>query len=264
MLSGLSRCGICGAAMVGSRSHNWEYYRCSGRDRVTGQRSCSQPGLRLNMIELAIWNVVRGVLTDPERLAGVFNDHRAELAAVQADNEAERNTIAVQIEKLARRQFRLQQALVDPDLGDAFPAFRDDLRTTLARKRDLERRLEALQPASTPAAPADFRQFCKRIAASIDTMSDPDLRRTFLRATVSEIQLSPENITINFAIDAPAAIAVIDRKPAGGDDPGGMTTNCKPRQCAKIHRPQNPRNQSRLPHERPAPRTHRPSHHHVR
>jgi site-specific DNA recombinase len=159
LLTGLLRCGRCGAAVCGSYSHGYPYYKCSGKDPVTGKRSCGERSIRLDSIEPVIWTDVVDTLSSRARLAALLNAQFAESAALESDHAAERADLADQIERLRRREFRCRQAMLDSDLADSYAAFRDDLRTIIQRRQQLERRLESIAPAHQPVRAESFSDF---------------------------------------------------------------------------------------------------------
>jgi site-specific DNA recombinase len=156
LLTGLIRCGRCGAAVCGSYSHSHPYYKCSGTDPVTGKRSCGQRGIRLDSIEPMIWSDAVDTLSNEAKLARLYNAHFAEAAERESDHAAERADLAEQIEKLKRREFRARQGMLDSDLADSYAAFREDLRTTIQQRQGLERRMESIAPAQQPVRPPEL------------------------------------------------------------------------------------------------------------
>jgi site-specific DNA recombinase len=261
LLTGLLRCSVCNAAVCGSYSHGWSYYRCSGRDEKAGTRSCASRGIRLDVLESAIWHDVTATLGNRKLLAAALTERSAELSRKNADHEAERLQLTAQMEKLARREFRARQGMLDADLSDSWNAFRDDLRTTQAKRRELERRMGALAPAPVVARPEDFTELCRRMKAAA-RITDRGQRRDFLRACIEVITVSPENVDILFEVDPTAAIAAIGSKP--DDDPAGVTRNCQLRERQKIHRSKDRRRQSQISPQRDAPQSHRSGHHPAR
>lgn len=74
-------CRLCGYAFYGKvarglvggrRPADYGYYRCTGTDahRFGGEPQCSNRSLRSEKLEQAVWQQVRAVLDDPQRIAG--------------------------------------------------------------------------------------------------------------------------------------------------------------------------------------------------
>ena len=67
LLSGLLRCGLCGAAMSGTTNHRKQrYHRCNARNQ--SNKTCSLDYFRAEKLERPIWKKVSGWLEDPESL----------------------------------------------------------------------------------------------------------------------------------------------------------------------------------------------------
>jgi len=79
LLQGLVVCACCGYAYYGKAISNrarkghprdYAYYRCVGTDayRFGGQRVCTNPQVRTDRLEQAVWQQICRLLQDPERL----------------------------------------------------------------------------------------------------------------------------------------------------------------------------------------------------
>ena len=118
LLSGLVVCKKCGYAYVAHRSGpkgaGKLYYCCLGVDagRFHGQKVCSNPSLQAPLLEEAVWNDVRALLLEPERLAQEFER--------RFHGDAKTTTVARtvqaldrQISQLKRRVARLVEMYAD-------------------------------------------------------------------------------------------------------------------------------------------------------
>lgn len=85
LLQGLTCCAICGYAYYGKTTRqrgaghclkDFCYYRCSGTDgyRFGGERICSNPQVRGEFLEAAVWREVCELLTNPRRLEEQHQD----------------------------------------------------------------------------------------------------------------------------------------------------------------------------------------------
>jgi site-specific DNA recombinase len=263
LLTGIVRCGRCGAAICGSYSHGYPYYRCCGVDPVTGRRACGERGIRLEAIEPQIWRDVVDTLSNRARLAALLNARFAEAAATETDHAIERAALTDQIEKLHRREFRCRQAMLDADLSDSFAAFREDLRQTIQRRQEAQRRLESITPARQPAQPESFSEFCRQMRRARQ-ITDRAQQRDFLRACVEQITVAGDEVNLQFSLNLPAAMAAIEQSPEGNDGPGTSGRNCQPSQRPALYRPKDGRRQSRIAPQRAAPQSHRSGHHPAR
>ena len=80
LLQGLVVCKRCGYGCYGKPTSRasakgegrvpYAYYRCTGSDayRFGGQRLCWNKQIRTDMLDAAVWDDVRGLLSEPERV----------------------------------------------------------------------------------------------------------------------------------------------------------------------------------------------------
>jgi len=110
LLSGLMRCGKCGATMHGnlvtSRGKKRAYYVCTAKSPgIRGQERCRSQYLNAPELEEIVWERVSGWLTSPERL-------RAELRVFSPDEtatvlEMELLTIETELAKACKERSRI-------------------------------------------------------------------------------------------------------------------------------------------------------------
>jgi len=84
LLQGLIVCQRCGygcyvkstvpASAKGKGKVPYTYYRCTGSDahRFGGQRLCWNKQIRTDMLDAAVWEDVRQLLSEPERVRGEY------------------------------------------------------------------------------------------------------------------------------------------------------------------------------------------------
>jgi site-specific DNA recombinase len=89
LAGGITRCGGCGRLMFTNSTaskglHYYYYYRCPSR-RDNGKEACEVTNRRADHLEAEVWESVRAILSDPERL-------RADLdAMIEMKRQASRN-----------------------------------------------------------------------------------------------------------------------------------------------------------------------------
>jgi site-specific DNA recombinase len=83
LLQGLVQCQQCGYAFYGKpisrtaakgKTRTYAYYRCLGTDayRFGGERVCTNPQVRTDLLDLMVWRAVSGLLAHPERVAEAY------------------------------------------------------------------------------------------------------------------------------------------------------------------------------------------------
>jgi hypothetical protein len=156
---GILRCGGCGYAMMtnsisshGSKRLN-HYYRCP--KRLRDRESCPQPrNWRADRTEPAVWELVSGLLTDPEQLRADL-ERMVELERARLRGDPHQETKAW-LEKLAEvdrerhgyHRLAAKGRMTDQELDEALAELdetRDTAERELAAMRGHQERVEALE-----------------------------------------------------------------------------------------------------------------------
>jgi len=205
LLSGIMRCGVCGAAMVGQgSSRHYHYYMC-GNARRKGREVCPSPILPKDRVEGFIIDRIKSYILTEENLEELVRLTNEELCQSCSENRERLELIQAQIEEMDNRLSKLYDAI---ETGD-FKA------TELApRLRALSRKKEELLQAKTDAE--EILRY-----KSVD-MADPqvvkdyadDLRnllakssiteqRSFLKSFVERIEVDESEAKVYYTIPMP-------------------------------------------------------------
>jgi site-specific DNA recombinase len=206
LLQGLICCAQCGYALCGTTratpdGERHGYYRCTGTDRYRfgGDRVCDSRAVRLDMLDSAVWQQVRGVLDDPERLAEEYRrridspNHRGEeLTGMQA------------------QVARLQQGvgrLIDGYAGGLIS--KEEFEPRIAKMRERIRRLEAQaeELADEERVQTDLRlivgqmeEFGARVRAGL-AEADWEVKRDVIRALVKQVEVGRDQVNVVFRVN---------------------------------------------------------------
>ena len=115
LLQGLVTCKLCGYAYYGKAVSNraakgkprdYAYYRCIGTDayRFGGHRVCSNTQVRTDLLEAAVWQEVRNLLENPQRLEAEYRRRGSEPTSAMDETLT---SLSAQIAKLRRGIGRL-------------------------------------------------------------------------------------------------------------------------------------------------------------
>ena len=206
LLSGILKCGQCGASMfgVGAKSGQFHYYVCSTAYRQ-GSKVCGErPVRRERMDDFAIAKIVPAVLRDENitRIVDILNEEKAQESATATDRV---NTFEHELNGVAQRLERLYEALETGlvKLADLAP-----------RIQELRIRQNALTTAKTeaagqavagPKASLDrqrviaYARDLKRLL-SIGTVAE---RRTVMQWFVEEIRKQEPQVTVRYRVPVP-------------------------------------------------------------
>src|SRR5262245_29002402 len=120
LLQGLVVCKRCGYGCYGKPTSRasargkvpYAYYRCTGSDayRFGGQRPCWNKQIRTDMLDAAVWEDVRGLLSEPER---VRREHERRLQGAETGPRQEVEHLAKLVSNVKKMISRLIDAYGD-------------------------------------------------------------------------------------------------------------------------------------------------------
>jgi site-specific DNA recombinase len=198
-LRGLLKCAACGFACCVYPNHGKPRYRCRNINRLTYERQCQQPSQPVQAIEDAVWSETMDAFRDPARLWKLMLHHFRSAVTDQPAVQKQRASLERDIQRLKQREFRAAQSMLDAELADVYQTFRSDLKASQAARRDLERRLAALQPMAV-IPQADLEQYCRETLAMLEAAMDPEVRRETLRKVIERIDMDKTEIVIHFRL----------------------------------------------------------------
>lgn len=212
LLSGITRCGDCGAPMCGIYAkwwHVWERrYTCRRPAGANGFEGCKPVKMVIaDDLEKLVWEQVCAVVADPDALA-----RRAAADCPQIDQiKAELKRIETRLAETNKGREALLDALSAGvvDLDDSVKARLVDLKKRKERLEAKQRELEAVL-CSTSAHGTPLNEL-RAIAADVINRLDElefEERRALVRAIVSEITITGrpkrrlEGVSINITLRA--------------------------------------------------------------
>lgn len=222
---GMARCATCGNGLAVHRVYHGEkkhlYYRCYTRYN-TGHDACSNNRHnRAEPLEGAVWNGVRSLLADPERLQGQYEAYlERRRRKLRGDPDRKASDLAGRLADLdeERRGYLRQNArgaISDSDL-DAMLAEVDDkregVRGALAEATERQQTLARLATEREEV----FGRF--RAMSEMDLRhASSELRRKVLQALRVTVEVDEEgNATIRGIFDADIGMLLpMDDAPAG-------------------------------------------------
>jgi site-specific DNA recombinase len=214
LLSGLLKCGHCGAAMTGVSGGNrlgrkYRYYRCTTRDK-RGAAACPGRPFAADGAEMYVVEKLREAARLGDIAAGLTADAQAEVVSKQALFAEERRGLAQYIEMKEGERAQAVAALTKAQeatqraLDDLIVTLSDHIDEATSRFADLDQRLSALEDATVEAA------WVAETLSNLDRVWDllaPENRHRLLHAVVSRIEALGADAPIVVQFDT----AVLDR-----------------------------------------------------
>jgi site-specific DNA recombinase len=211
LLQGLLVCDDCGHGFYGKplslssgkgKRRDYAYYRCIGMDayRFGGQRICDNKQVRTDLLEAVVWEDVRSLLSEPERIEQEYQ-HR--LDARKKGNRSQTSSGFVGVIQHVRRAIaRLIDAYQDGLLERVeFEPRIKNAKDRLARLQ-AEAKVQAEQETEEQQLQLVMGQL-KEFAGKVkEGLQDADwmTRREIIRALVKRIEIDKENIRVVYRV----------------------------------------------------------------
>ena len=211
LLQGLVVCKRCGYGCYGkptSRASSkgegrvpYAYYRCTGSDgyRFGGQRLCWNKQVRTDLLDAAVWEDVRRLLSEPERVRGEY-ERRLRGAEAGPSHDVEH------LGKLVNNVKKMISRLFDA-CGDGLVEKSEfEPRISVARERlaklegEYRQRIgEAAQESELRLLIGQLEEFARRVS---DELKEPDwdTRREVIRALVKKVEIDEQEIRIVYRV----------------------------------------------------------------
>ena len=238
LLQGLVVCGRCGYAYYGKavlkshakgrRQYRYAYYRCIGTDayRFAGGRVCTNTQVRADQLDDYVWESVRRVLEDPDRVIQEWT-RRSKTDRAQSERRVQRDEAGA---VLASHERSLKRVLDAYEAGvldlNELTERSERLRTRIQRAReDLHQAEEKLTETVTLQAVAGrLKDFAARVKDGLDRLTWHE-RQQLVRALVARVEVDEEGATVVYRLPstAPSSGPNDDRSgPPAGEPPAGM------------------------------------------
>jgi site-specific DNA recombinase len=234
LLQGLVVCKRCGYACCaaglqrasGKTKKPYSYYRCLGSDkfRSGGQRLCWNKAVRTDFLDAAVWEDVRGLLSEPERIRAEYQ-RRHQRKKPGSDREAD------QLTKLVSQVKKTISRLIDA-YGDGLLE-KSEFEPRVSAARERLSRLEQEQNEATAHKIQDtelrfvigqLEEFAERVS---DGLRQPTwaTKRQIVRALVKQVEIDQDEVRIVYRVGPPTG--------DGGGLPRGGLQHCPDREGAK-------------------------------
>jgi site-specific DNA recombinase len=210
LLQGLLVCGCCGHAFYGKpvslssgkgKRRNYAYYRCIGTDayRFGGQRICQNRQVRTDMLEVAVWEDVRSLLSEPERIEQEYrrrlNDHASRHSQANSDLSAMIQRVQRGIARLidAYEDGLVERAEFEPRIKTA----KDRLARFQSEAKDRDQ--QEAQAGELRLVIGQLREFADKLKAGLQ-QTDWESRREIIRAMVKRVEINKENVRVVYKV----------------------------------------------------------------
>ena len=211
LLQGMVVCKRCGygcygkptsrASAKGKDKVPYAYYRCTGSDayRFGGQRLCWNKQIRTDMLDAAVWEDVRQLLSEPERVQREY-ERRLQGAETGPGQEVEHlGKLVSNVKKMISRlidaygEGLLDKSEFEPRISAA--------RARLAKLEDEHRQQigEAAQEAELRLVIGQLEEFSRRVSQELQE-PNWETRREIVRALVKKVEIDEQEVRIVYRV----------------------------------------------------------------
>ncbi len=205
LLSGIMRCGSCGATMVGHGGHKrYRYYMC-GNARRKGREICPSPILRKERVEGFVVERIKGSVLTEENLTELVRLTNEELAQTCAEEKENLKLLEAQIAEVDSRLGKLYDAVETGEFRGGLLAPR--IKDVLEKKEELEKakaRAEEIlrYEAADMADPEVVRNYVNDMRDLLTNSSITE-QRSFLKSFVEKIEVGDSELKMYYTIPMP-------------------------------------------------------------
>lgn len=224
LLSGLLRCGCCGAPFtIVNRSH----YGCSSRTN-RGASTCENTyKVRRETVERELLAGVRAQLLSEESFKEFEAEARAALKAIRPDPVAAKKRVGEASRELDNIMTAIKAGIITPTTKAALQQAEDDL----SEAREALKAIERFEPTQMlPRA----REIYRDLVARLDAIEDVSAAREALRALIGEVKLLPENGKLTAEIQNAGLAGVCEITVVAGAGFGRYFTTSNERRIVRI------------------------------
>jgi site-specific DNA recombinase len=209
LLQGLVVCRRCGYGCYGKPTSRasakgkvpYAYYRCTGSDayRFGGQRLCWNKQIRTDILDAAVWEDVRQLLSEPERVRAEYQ-RRLQGPGTDSNPEVEHlNKTIKNVKKLISRLIDAygEGLLEKSEFEPRMVAARQRLAKLEGERR--ERIGEAAREAELRLVIGQLEEFGRRVSEGLQEPSW-ETRREVVRALVRKVEVDEQEVRIVYRV----------------------------------------------------------------
>ena len=215
LLQGLVLCGQCHYACYarplseneikkrGDRAKNYVYYRCSGTDasRFGGNKICDNKPVRLDALDMAIWEEVKVLLKNPDRL---LKEYQRRISELEKSPYAQESILLEQQElKLQRGIARLidsyaQEYINKEEFEPRVQAMKQRLKIITEQKNKITDQTKLKNELMLIVT--NLENFSLSVESKLENI-DWTTKRDIIRTLVKRIEINREDVNVVFRIN---------------------------------------------------------------
>lgn len=199
LLTGLLKCGHCGAGMtlMSGKSGSYKYYRCTNR-ASKGETTCTSRNIRMETLDELVLAQLADRTFTPERLQQMIAEGRRMLLERRSSDQDKLSSLQSEIRKVEAALSRLYEALETGAL-EADETFRHRVQAAKAKRDALLVEIAGVRGRQglpvERILPSQVEAFSKIVRAKLRDRSTA-FAKDYLRAIVDEVRVRGTTATI--------------------------------------------------------------------
>ena len=195
LLTGLLKCGCCGAGMtlVTGKGGRYKYYKCTNRQNKHNDH-CDSRNLPMDRMDELVLRQFAETILQPARLAGMFAEWGKQLKQQKSRQQDKAEQTQRALNDLEKRQNNLLTAIENGMIAPSDTTIIDRMHKLKAERETLLLELASIKrEQSMPLdqiKPKQIERFCAALREKL--FSDRDFAKQYLQILVSEIRVNRE------------------------------------------------------------------------
>ena len=202
MMTGFTKCGKCGSAVVGSMlAGGYRYYRCiSTKSKTERPATCDARYIRGDGLEVAVWQLVSDAVRHPEILSREVQRHAQTGTGDLGDRMTKLRRDIADLKSQQRRLIEQRQKdIIDQEILESQIA---PVKLLCDEKEGELGVLDVQQKGKDAAVDAEERiaEYCNRVAEGLDNLDQEGKRATFAAFGV-KVEATRDDLSVTLEID---------------------------------------------------------------
>ncbi|MEM1276837.1 MAG: recombinase family protein [Pseudomonadota bacterium] len=208
LLSHLLKCGCCGGGVAKKSA---THYACSAAYEKGNSVCDNRRSIRQDDLEETVLQAIRDQLMDPALVEVFCEEYTAHLNRLRIEKNAARAGYEAELEKLAKRERRMIDAICE---GFASPQLKADMDALLERRKELDELLDTTEEAPVLLHPNMAKEYRNQVAKIVSGLKSEKTQRQakeMIRSLIDRVVLKPDPSGDGLLIDLHGDLAGIMR-----------------------------------------------------
>jgi site-specific DNA recombinase len=212
LLQGLIVCKQCDYAYYSrkintaprkNKTYNYFYYRCAGSDafRFGGKKLCNNTQIRMDMLDIAVWEEVKNLLKNPTRLLEEYERRMFDLENSCLDQTS--NSLEKQISRLKRGISKLIDSYTQEyvEQSEFEPRIKEMRQRLKLMEKEQEKLFDQIKSKNElKLIITGLKNFASCVESKFETI-DWHGKREIIRTIVKRIEINQEDVNVVFRVN---------------------------------------------------------------